>query len=95
MVLSNSITLNAGIASTKKGENKRLIVFSFLLIVLFSGFVSLFGAVLVKMIKPGLRAHNENEIHHGDSSQGSRDIKQMISSQDEAIYDVLMYLKMI
>ena len=81
-----------GITATKKGENKRLIGFSFLLIVLFSSFVSIFGALLVVIIKPGVKVDVKNDIQNGNynSSQGGRDIKQMISSQDEALYDVLM-----
>jgi hypothetical protein len=42
------------------------------------------------IIKPGVR-HTTDEILSDESQDNSFSVKQLISSQDEAIYDVFMY----
>ncbi|CAG2170541.1 unnamed protein product [Oppiella nova] len=86
-------SLSTSIAGTKEGENKRLIIYTFLLIILFASFCSSFGAIMVSVMKPGVRPTADIERDR-DDSQGSVgfDVKQMIASQDESIYDVFMNL---
>lgn len=42
------------------------------------------------IVKPGVRPMNEKYISN-DFQDDSFNVKQMISSQDEAIYDILMW----
>ncbi|CAG2103090.1 unnamed protein product [Medioppia subpectinata] len=87
-------SLATSITGTKRGENKRLIIWTFVLIVVFSSCCSTFGAIMVSIIKPGVRNMSMIVANKDSPSDGQQshefDIKQMISSQDESIYDVFI-----
>ncbi|CAG2108679.1 unnamed protein product [Medioppia subpectinata] len=76
-------SLSTSITATKRGENKRMIVLTFILVIVFT---------------PGVRDVSAREASHRDVTAGQssspvgRDIKQMISSQDESIYDMFINL---
>jgi hypothetical protein len=66
-----------------------MIIITFLLFITFSSFCTTFGTVLMFIIKPGVREMNDENISD-DYQDDSFNVKQMISSQDEAVYDVFM-----
>ncbi|XP_054167654.1 excitatory amino acid transporter 5-like isoform X2 [Oppia nitens] len=90
-------SLATSITATKRGENKRLILLTFLLIVLFASSMAILGSTLVSIVRPGGAGSDGSggggqvfgRQSHGEETV---DIKQMISSQEDSIYDIFMNL---
>ena len=78
----------SGIASTKRGENKRLVVVTFGLFIFLSTFISIFGLTTLHITKLGVREVNP-VINSSESKVTSKQIP-VIASQEDSFKDVLM-----
>ena len=83
------IELNvSGIASTKRGENKRLVVATFGLFIFLSTFVSIFGLTTLHITKLGVR--EVNPVINSSESRVTPKQTPVIASQEDSFKDVLM-----
>ena len=77
---------------TKRDQNKRLILVSFVSIVSSLLCVSTFGVMVTMLIRPGVSQASQNQIYNEmNSSERNQDIRLLIKSQSDAIHDVFMY----
>ena len=84
------IELNvSGIASTKRGENKRLVVVTFGLFIFLSTFISIFGLTTLHITKLGVREVNP-VINSSESKVTAKQTPKIIASQEDSFKDVLM-----
>lgn len=79
-------SLATGVAATKRGENKKLVIMTFILFVAFSSFASIFGATVMQILRPGDgRIFAEAKLI-GNYSQTVHTAK---TSDEDAFVDVL------
>ena len=76
----------SGIAETKRGKNKRLVVFTFVLFIFLSAFITIFAITSIHITKIGVR---NVKVNSSQLSKAKIQSTQLISQAD-SLKDVLM-----